>query len=81
MTIKEVAAGFGVTDVTVHRWRERDQLPFYSLAGNSRHSVRFALEDIQAWAESRNRPFTPPPRLTRLAHRARAATAPVQVAA
>lgn len=55
LTTKEAAKRFGVTPLTIYKWRLHKDLPFIRLSGVERDAIRFALKDLKEWARKHKR--------------------------
>ena len=53
ITIKDVCIIFGVSEVTIHRWREEKGLNMHTITipGDTRPAIRYSLKGLLRWAK------------------------------
>lgn len=64
MTVSQVAAGFGVSTMTLYLWRQgtptKEMIPHYiEPVGVAGKRITFDREEVKTWAKANSLPFNP----------------------
>jgi len=54
-----IARAFGVTSMTILKWRTEKGLPFTQLSSNGRAPIKFNYEEVTRWAKNNGVPIAP----------------------
>lgn len=57
LTTEQVAKVFGKTVLTVLTWRKEEGLPYVVIPGEDRHTIRFRVKRVRAWADKQGRQY------------------------
>ena len=55
LTVNEMTAVFGVSVMTIYKWRKFQELPYFKVSPEKRSEVKFDIDEVLNWAKKRDK--------------------------